>query len=865
MPPLTRPKRHLGLWLLVAVVASSEANSTEEQGFATTAEAPEVETAETDDSVPAAADAQNDSGDLEPSADFVRLDKSACQLCPVRLVEVASKDDETGEAGAAGLHLNEAGLEYLAAQRSPLFLVPALGVYRGGKSLLLNRLMGLKAPYAGGFGVGHGQQTFTRGIDICAEPISSGGTVVWMDTEGLFSSEDARSSYGPKIFSLALLFSSAVLLNNLKVLNQQFFVFFEEQQQVARILREGLRSEGLQSEMLLADKLPLVWVLQQPINFTATVEASQQQLDAFITIEDQARQRVREDFRHSIHEVPTATHDSRQWPKLDQVPDEELLPEYIKSTRALRNLLLKELQNARPLQAASIAAYLRMYVDLVQNDHFSVSLAREAFEDSHIAQLCESFGAHAEALSGQLPSAKLPASLDKAEESIREERDKVIKEFHLDETFLRRLRQCLQKKREDLESTNSELVLAEWKNEALSIADSGGCFFLGTLAKKLPAYREKYGKAFDDKMRAKAQEYGSDLQRARLTGCVHLYDFLLPLAPWLAWPVVSLYLRQGLVSGILAMILHGIVLAGIYTMLQFMNQLPPYLDLQYQVLKHHPGLRSLVMRAPQTVPWSTISKVFGLMGAVHSAWRLLTNLSKMLRSLSQGSSIGQLTNLELKLNMVLEHSQADMKKTIVMSALEAAVYIDSSDAPAAALALVKGLMVVGQVKESDIHFSHLFEADQRRLADEAVKTFQLPEPSQRCAASKEDAETMVRLAVSQDWDRLVPSMVRMLGKLTGRTVKVQCFEESVTKSPKQATPNTSRDEARMKLFQDSPSLGDEDSDSEEPEERESCCRCCSRCLLLLLAAVVGLWLSAWLLENCRRAGLLPVPALPQTD
>jgi len=174
-------------------------------------------------------------------------------------------------------------------------------------------------------------------------------------------------------------------------------------------------------------------------------------------------------------------------------------------------------------------------------------------------------------------------------------------------------------------------------------------------------------------------------------------------------------------------------------------------------------------------------------------------------------------------------------------------------------------MVVGQVKESDIHFSHLFEADQRRLADEAVKTFQLPEPSQRCAASKEDAETMVRLAVSQDWDRLVPSMVRMLGKLTGRTVKVQCFEESVTKSPKQATPNTSRDEARMKLFQDSPSLGDEDSDSEEPEERESCCRCCSRCLLLLLAAVVGLWLSAWLLENCRRAGLLPVPALPQTD
>ena len=42
--------------------------------------------------------------------------------------------------------------------------------------------------------------------------------------------------------------------------------------------------------------------------------------------------------------------------------------------------------------------------------------------------------------------------------------------------------------------------------------------------------------------------------------------------------------------------------------------------------------------------------------------------------------------------MIVERSQADTKRSIVMAALEAAVYIDSSDAPAAALALVKGLM-----------------------------------------------------------------------------------------------------------------------------------------------------------------------------
>ena len=44
--------------------------------------------------------------------------------------------------------------------------VPALGVYRGGKSLLLNRLMQRRAPYANSFGVGHGQQTFTRRVRL---------------------------------------------------------------------------------------------------------------------------------------------------------------------------------------------------------------------------------------------------------------------------------------------------------------------------------------------------------------------------------------------------------------------------------------------------------------------------------------------------------------------------------------------------------------------------------------------------------------------------------------------------------------------------------------------------------------------------
>eukprot|EP00438_Fugacium_kawagutii_P016466 Skav211459 [mRNA] locus=scaffold379:180143:182024:- [translate_table: standard] len=83
---------------------------------------------------------------------------------------------------AASLQLNDAGLKFLESQRSPLFLVPALGVYRGGKSLLLNRLMRRQAPYSNSFGVGHGQQTFTRQGKWCegmvVVVVGGGGWVV---------------------------------------------------------------------------------------------------------------------------------------------------------------------------------------------------------------------------------------------------------------------------------------------------------------------------------------------------------------------------------------------------------------------------------------------------------------------------------------------------------------------------------------------------------------------------------------------------------------------------------------------------------------------------------------------------------------
>ena len=79
-----------------------------------------------------------------------------CSSCPVRLLSVQQTDGV--------LSIDAGAIAYLESQPPPIFLIPAVGTYRSGKSLALNRLMGLSAPYVTGFGVGHSQDTYTTGI-----------------------------------------------------------------------------------------------------------------------------------------------------------------------------------------------------------------------------------------------------------------------------------------------------------------------------------------------------------------------------------------------------------------------------------------------------------------------------------------------------------------------------------------------------------------------------------------------------------------------------------------------------------------------------------------------------------------------------
>lgn len=113
--------------------------------------------------------------------------------------------------------LNEEARAYLERLEQPLGIVAVAGMYRTGKSYLLNRM--LLDRNEGGFGVGPTINPCTKGVWMWGKPIKGmtpeGEPIncLILDTEGL-GALDEDSNHDVRIFSLAILLSSYFLYNS---------------------------------------------------------------------------------------------------------------------------------------------------------------------------------------------------------------------------------------------------------------------------------------------------------------------------------------------------------------------------------------------------------------------------------------------------------------------------------------------------------------------------------------------------------------------------------------------------------------------------------------------------------------------------
>ncbi|XP_699217.3 guanylate-binding protein 3 [Danio rerio] len=154
---------------------------------------------------------------------------------PVCLIE----NDEFGK-----LCVKKEAKDILDEINEPVVVVSVVGLYRTGKSYLMNRLAGKQS----GFALGSTIESKTKGIWMwCVpHPDKKGHTLVLLDTEGLGDVDKGDEKHDTWIFCLAVLLSSALVYNSLGVIDNMAL----EKLHYVTELTENIRvkSEGNQDE-----------------------------------------------------------------------------------------------------------------------------------------------------------------------------------------------------------------------------------------------------------------------------------------------------------------------------------------------------------------------------------------------------------------------------------------------------------------------------------------------------------------------------------------------------------------------------------------------------------------------------------------
>uniref|UniRef100_A0A8B9ZDP0 Guanylate binding protein family member 6 n=1 Tax=Buteo japonicus TaxID=224669 RepID=A0A8B9ZDP0_9AVES len=119
---------------------------------------------------------------------------------------------------ARGLVVRPEALQVLSKITQPVVVVAITGLYRTGKSYLMNRLAGQRR----GFSLGSTVQSHTKGIWMwCVpHPCRPGHTLVLLDTEGLGDVEKGDTKNDTWIFVLTILLSSTLIYNSRGTIDQ---------------------------------------------------------------------------------------------------------------------------------------------------------------------------------------------------------------------------------------------------------------------------------------------------------------------------------------------------------------------------------------------------------------------------------------------------------------------------------------------------------------------------------------------------------------------------------------------------------------------------------------------------------------------
>ncbi|XP_047382634.1 guanylate-binding protein 6-like [Sciurus carolinensis] len=144
------------------------------------------------------------------------------------------------------LMVNQQAVQILEEISQPVVVVAIVGLYRTGKSYLMNRLAGQNC----GFPLGSTIQSETKGIWMwCVpHPTKPNHTLVLLDTEGLGDVEKGDPTNDSWIFALAVLLSSTFIYNSVGTINQQALEQLHYVTELTKLIRAKSSSNPHETE-----------------------------------------------------------------------------------------------------------------------------------------------------------------------------------------------------------------------------------------------------------------------------------------------------------------------------------------------------------------------------------------------------------------------------------------------------------------------------------------------------------------------------------------------------------------------------------------------------------------------------------------
>lgn len=322
--------------------------------------------------------------------------------------------------------VNPHALQLLSTFSAPLAVVSITGLFRTGKSFLLNRII-LHVPTTGrrarrtapldGFNVDNTVQACTKGIWMWSEPMvmtnSAGVTVnvVVLDTEGS-GAPTADATHDARISSLSLLLSSYFVYNSVGRIDDSALSTLSV---VTRVTAE-MRTED-------TNELPgFLWVLRDFALQLTTTNGSSTDADTYMEEQlagdkNDARTHLRTFFPdRGCATLIRPVVDETNLQSLNRLGDHELRPEFLEAALQLRTRILTATSN-RPMRhndvmvtGSMLGALAVRYVDAVNAG--AVPHVADAWESICVSRAAEAEQAMLTLFTAAVAAAEASAATD---------------------------------------------------------------------------------------------------------------------------------------------------------------------------------------------------------------------------------------------------------------------------------------------------------------------------------------------------------------------------------------------------------------------------------------------------------------------